>query len=342
MAGQPRRRAKAVIEELRKQGILPEGEESIPDAIPAGAGNAPVRAREPRKDFPVGPASRSFADQLQAQQLGLLAVQLRPGIVVAIERIRPSWCAGYLEEYTIDEEGLSELRDYIRDEYGGQVYRLTVQFPDGRPAYISKIPISGRPRDRGRPLSRDTLEGNPAQVPAVQSQAAPAPGQGDSMLWSKLLDITIGNNEKVLQAIERMGANQTASTRHLIETIVEARERGDERRGFLGSLQEVVDATSALDQVKDMLGAGRKAGDELDTANTQDLARLAARDFFRTVVAAKAQDIASKSSRKAPEGQEAPAPRPSPGPPTNGGRRRSSGVVDAIPVTGVPPGSHGK
>jgi len=115
MAGRPKRRA-----QLEQQSLSTP----IPDALstpePMRA-PAPARARMREAPTPIrrggylGASSRAAADSAAATELNGLAQALRPGAQVRIERVRPSWAAGWIEDLTLDVGGLGELYEHLQE-----------------------------------------------------------------------------------------------------------------------------------------------------------------------------------------------------------------------------------
>lgn len=69
---------------------------------------------------------------------------LQPGVSLLIERLKPSWCAGLLEEITIakDEEiGL----DYFIETWGGELLSVKIRGQGGRLSGSYKIPLATYP-----------------------------------------------------------------------------------------------------------------------------------------------------------------------------------------------------
>src|SRR5579885_443612 len=139
MAGRPKTRAREAAE-AAAAGI-PVGTRS-PAEVPgvtrlpmhnthtrAGAG-----AREPGPRFPerpLGGNARAQLDRHHAEELAALQQQLTPSTTVRIHRLRPSWIAGVAEEYELERGGVSELYDRIKNEWGGELFRIDVLDLDG-------------------------------------------------------------------------------------------------------------------------------------------------------------------------------------------------------------------
>jgi len=88
-----------------------------------------------------------------------LTKALRPGYSVAIHRIRPSWCAGFLERVEISDEDSIDLT-YIVDTWGGASFNLRVCDEHG--IYRGGAAIncaSYPPKVRGKRITREGIEG---------------------------------------------------------------------------------------------------------------------------------------------------------------------------------------
>lgn len=77
----------------------------------------------------------------------------RPDFKVAIYRVEPKWCAGYIETVDVFEPNDVTLDD-IRDSHGGGKFHLKIM--DARCRYIENrtITISGEPLQHGRSIGR--------------------------------------------------------------------------------------------------------------------------------------------------------------------------------------------
>ena len=116
-----------------------------------------------------------------------LTKALRPGYSVAIHRIRPSWCAGFLERVEISDEDSIDLT-YIVDTWGGASFNLRVCDEHG--IYRGGAAIncaSYPPKVRGKRITREGIEGGDDlpdgvryvnQTQAIQRQPMPQGGPG--------------------------------------------------------------------------------------------------------------------------------------------------------------------
>lgn len=136
--------------------IPPDLDESIPPSAPPHSGPMPQRTIESRMDR---------VDRL----LGFL----KPGWSVAIMRVKPGWCRGYLERIDVLEDETIDL-DYLVSTWGGEVLRLRVC--DERGAYQggADVPLYSYP-----PRFRGQLMRQPAGLYEIapQAPAAIAPAQ---------------------------------------------------------------------------------------------------------------------------------------------------------------------
>jgi hypothetical protein len=278
MAGTPKKRDRQLATLLREQGIDPDAlrtvspgveplEPGAPGATRAHArARAPVHAREARS-FPMGAETRRAVDVRTADDLQALAAQLSPGFTLRIERLRPVWAAGWVEDYPIDDGSLAAVLEYLRDEHGGQVYRGTVLGADESQLYVCKIPVAGPPRRRGRVVTRDAWEGNPSESaagaaasPVAAPAAAPASQLSDLIA---LLDAVQRQNterqEVTLGAVREMVQGTQRSQAELLAALA-ARGNGNGAGESLHErLQELIQASQAIDELREVIGSGAPA-----------------------------------------------------------------------------------
>ncbi|MFW5921396.1 MAG: hypothetical protein ACOCUS_06105, partial [Polyangiales bacterium] len=137
MAGQPKSRARKRQQQQGEDGERREppaaAEETAPRArAPAGGSRARSGPQRQPNWLDVGPEVRHAVDEQRAEQVRAFAGAMgQSGAEVQIERTRPTWCAGYLESRDVGRGGWRELLEYVRDEYGGERYRLALVTPNG-------------------------------------------------------------------------------------------------------------------------------------------------------------------------------------------------------------------
>jgi len=313
VAGSPRKRAKneqKKAEELRAE--RPEAD-PIPNAIASPTGNvvtppdararaqtnhAPARApAPPRRQPPAmapGPQLRSTVDQLQAEEVGQLARVLRPGLFMRIERLRPHWCAGWIEDYPIQDAQVTELLEYLSEEHGGNLYRVLVVSPDGQPYFETRLKIAGPPRSAGRLIDRDRWEGrerndSPKPQENHRSNGNDWQGlvQGLGDMFRLVLDTQRQTADRTMDAVRSLNESQSQQTQTLISTIVESRERADSRGSFASQLREVAQANEALQEVKDALREPVTPGGEEDESVMNAALKAATTDFLGGFMKAK-------------------------------------------------------
>ena len=327
VAGTPKKRA-------RKEGAA--GTPTVPEAAIAGAAAAApseartrTRARATRAAH-VGPEVRKLADAVVAGDLAELASQLQPGAVLRLERVRPSWCAGWLVDYPLEHGDLGEAFAFIQEEYGGQVYKTTV-IAGETPMYTAKISVAGPPRDGGRLIQRWQWEGGEAPATAAQP-AQQGVGTSDMMqLFTLMMQQQQAAMGAQLAAVRESVDRQAAHTESLMQRVIDARAQEDERRqavehrqSLAGQLQELAEAKSALDKAGKMFTrAGAAAEDDQDSDLVKGALKEAAAHFATQALGAQFS------------GAPAPARRQ---PGANGlAKRRSAGIPDARPVNRQPP-----
>lgn len=312
MAGTPRKRNK------RAQAAAEDYPTATTEGDSAGAHDARARGRagpyipiRPRAVQP-GAATRRRADEAVADELQSLAEKLRPGVTIRLERLRPGWAAGFLEEYPLEDGDLSELYDHVQTEHGGQLYKITVLSSDGRAWYDSRIRVAGPPRERGRVIDRDAYEGiaNPRSAPQQSAQPAPQAqpsGVPDLMsVFSLVLQQQQKASEAQLEAVREMVGRSSEQTRELISTIVQ--QRGEDRRhtSISGQLEELSEAGQTMERVRKMFGGGESdKSDDTDPIVKEAMAHFARSVFGSGGGGSERQTPAPRRSRM-PQSRHAP------------------------------------
>jgi hypothetical protein len=252
-------------------------------------------APPPLRQAQVGTRVRQAADTAEAQNLTQLAKVLKPGHKVRITRLRPSWAAGWIEDYMLDAgDDLTSVYEYLREEYGGAKYEIMV-LAGSTPMYEASIAVAGPPRDRGRVINRDVWEGassssssssssTPATVERTSSDGA---GLAVITTFAKMfIDSQQRATDAQLASVRDMVQATQRSTGELATAVLENRERGDRRQSLGAQLNEVVEATRAVERVKKAIGAVgvSRAGAAEEPDDMRELGREATRFFMRNVL----------------------------------------------------------
>lgn len=219
MAGSPKKRARKAEKAIREAQITgqippdPIGPETtIPEAIAIPPDYRPEpRTREPRtpprtrpRGTTLGPTTRETIDQIQANEIAQLARALRPGLILSIERTRPSYAAGWVGDYEQETASISELRAHLADEHGGQVYKVAVLDPGGIPLFASTLRIAGPPKREGRIIPRHQWEGRDPELPPPPPRHADEGNGGLGALgqiFQGLLNMNANANKETLRAV---------------------------------------------------------------------------------------------------------------------------------------------
>lgn len=273
----------------------------IPDALSAPDGSPPTRApahaRTSSKGY-AGVQARHTVDSAAAGQLGELARELRVGTTVRIERTRPSWAAGWLEDLTIDRGGFADLLEHVQEEYGGKRYRVTVLLPNGQPGYEATLSVAGPPLDQGEVIDRDEWNGQPDKrrnerdrtrnaIPAAATSAQPATPASELVpLFRLMLEQTTAGHERQMTAVRELVSTSAAQNQELIQAIVEARTTETRGQSLAGQLDELAQAHRAVSRIGKMFGAAAPAAapaEGEDDVVTQAV-REAGKDFIASVI----------------------------------------------------------
>lgn len=300
VAGRPRTRAKREAE-LAARGVIPD---AVPQLGAPQAGPTRARAHAHHRSIPLGSATRATIDAQQAETVRNIARAIRPGVVIEIERTRPTWCAGFLEAYPVEDgESLRTLREYIRDEHGGQSYVLTALLGEDVIARGTEK-VAGPPRDMGRVINRAKWEGQPAE----ERTPAPASSSGMDGL-ADLIKLFVGMqadaSKAQLESVRDMVKETRGQTTELMKAVVESRESNNAQQGFAAQLGQFVEASRGIDKAKRQLfGAAKREepADELDPVE-KEAKQFFTRAFLGSVF--KEQGAAPQRTQQ----QRAPAQR---------------------------------
>jgi len=340
MPGNPAKRGRKLAEALRAQGIDPDAmltaapgthkqTATAPNVRTIGmeALNAPQRphppAPAPARVIPAGPQLRHEVDTRAASDLSALADQLQPGLTCRIERTRPTWAAGWVEDLQIDDHDLGAVLEYISAEHGGQMYRATVIGIEGQQLYTARIPISGPPRRRGRLLPRSAWDGTDDETPRhipQQTNHAPAFDLKDlGALFATLQNHGADRGESVIAAVREMTTQSARTTADLLRAVMQ--QRADEKKGggFREHLQEFVNASHAIEEVREVLGVHNAAPAKDDETGglMRGVLTQAAAQMIKDGMANDAQR--TQAPAQPPPGFRRVQPRRAPPtPPTNG------------------------
>lgn len=332
MAGRPARKAREAqaraeqeAQHLADGGIL-DAEPSAPQPRPPPRslrfGPPAIRAVQPQPALATsGVVTRNTVDYTAASELGRLAQVLQVGTPVRVERIKPHWCAGIVESlYTLESGRLDELVDYLKEEWGGQSYRITVIQPNGAPAFEARLPVCAPPRYEGKTIFRETWGGevdpesqsrkrrdNPEPLRVV------APREGERFGEIREIFELVGgmlkeSNERSLDAIRDVVGNSRDQNQELIAALVE--KNGQESGGGLvKQLMEFSDAQAALQRVgKKVFGAAEPKEEEDDVM--KGAMKHAAKDFFGSVISSHFAPKASAQANPQPNPARPRAPAP--------------------------------
>jgi hypothetical protein len=283
----------------------------------------------------VGNQTKAAADTLEAERLRAVASQIRPGVTVQIERTRPTWCAGYLEDYPIDQggEAFAELRAYVRDTYGGQRFRLTVISSSGVTLAEGNLPVAAPPRHFGKPIDRERWEGNLSQrqdapttttrAPEASPIAAPAATANETLL-GLVLGLVKDSNQATLASVREMTAQTREQTADLVKAIIGTRSEERRERSITTQLGELVDVTRAVDKVNRQLFGAAARGQQQEDPDAQ--ADREASRFFTRAVFGKMFGVDPATGGSSPAAGAPRAPQPQQ-------QRRRVAIPDAGPAT---------
>lgn len=303
---------------------------AIPDAVgqPVPAATHPrVRVRVPplpaSRVPALGAATRDAVDERQAQAARSLSQALRPGVTLRLERVRPTWCMGWVLDYPVSEgDSLSELRELVRDEFGGQSYRAYVLGPGDVVLFEGKLDIAAPPKDGGRNINRLKWEGRDEPTTEKQSHAGDELG-GLSGFLKLFMDQQRATSDAQLESVKSMVTSTHEQTTALMRSVVDARGAESKQRSFGEQLGELVDATRGIEKArKQLFGAARErdAGAEGGT-DLERVEREAKTAFMQAVVGHFVRPGAAPQNGARPQ-QQRPASAP----------QRRMNVPDSVPI----------
>lgn len=124
-------------------------------------------------------SERQYDEQIE--RLDQFFASVQPGVTLLIERLKPSWCSGLLEEITVGDEAID--LQYFIETWGGHLLSVKVRGKGGRLAGSYKVPLHSYPplrwgeriwpNDRGERF-REKDEQQPQQSPVVVNPPAPS------------------------------------------------------------------------------------------------------------------------------------------------------------------------
>jgi hypothetical protein len=189
---------------------------------------------------------------------------------VQIERLRPLWAAGWVENVALDMADPGAIREHVATQWGGQDYLLTVLAADGSPVQEHKLRIAGPPRDQGRLVHRERFEGEPPPQPQHAPPAPAAPPIDMLGMLQLVMNESRESRNATQETVAAMAEAHHKNQAELLATIAESRAEAQAQTGLVGQLREFTAATREVDKIKTQLGGGAEAGGGLrDTANEQ-------------------------------------------------------------------------
>jgi hypothetical protein len=232
-----------------------------------------------------------------------LAALIKPGVSVRIERVRPTWAAGWIEDYPTEATGdaLGDLYEHLRDEHGGQLYKLTILAPGEQPLYVGAQAIAGPVRVSGRATGREAFELSTKPV----AERAPSSGSSEPFpigamvtAFGSLMQMMMGQQREAAQmqidAVRDLVKSSQKQGSDLANIVLNRREDEREQRGLAGQVTELLEGMEAVDQVRKRFGATRSSnGSEASGDPMQGVLGEAAKGFLSNVMTSMAQRRAS-------------------------------------------------
>lgn len=175
---------------------------------------------------------------------------LAPDWSVQIERLRPTWCDGWCETVSHDPEEPIDL-DYIRDQWGGQRFKLRIKDEVGRYVTAIYVKIDGDPKRWGKRVphpeevehdrKRETRELDLAAMRNQPQQTTPAP---------PAIDPTIG--QLLADSIKSAASSKDAQVEYLADLVKQSMKDAGKNR----ELDDVLKTATTMKQFMEDFGIG--------------------------------------------------------------------------------------
>lgn len=325
MAGTPKKReraqaaaAAAAATPAGRVGGIPDAAAARVTEAAAATAHAHTRAREARPARPatptsassmhghMGPATRNAVDGQQADTIRAMAAHIKPGVRLRLWRMRPTWCSGWLEDFALERgEGLGYLLEHIRDEYGGQSYKVEVLGLGDALLSEGTLAVSGPPREHGRPIDRakwECRDDEPVRADVAQTTRAPSPAfdmRAVVDVAKMFFDMQRAQSDSQLASVRQM----VGDSRELVVAALGQREQQTQKQTFASQLGEIVEASRGIERVKKAFGAAAPTRHDDDQEQEQDETKILMREAIKGFVGSVAQGMSNKSTA---------APSPSP------------------------------
>jgi hypothetical protein len=307
------------------------------DAPTQGRAHAPAGARARTRALTPGRLQHAAVDQNAEQQMRAFGEVLQAESVVRIERVRPSWAEGVCEDFVTDSGSLAELIEHVRDEHGGQRYKLTLLSANGTELMVFKLNVPGAPRFEGKVRARSWWTGDDEQPPRDRNPAsvvvAPSSSGGDATmtammgLLSTVLERALAprdNASDVVATVREIAQTSAQQTGALLTAI--AQQQSSPQRGIVDQLGEVLQAHRAIGQLRDAIvdddprTLAPNAGDGEDSSLLGGALKQAATSLlvqgFQNTQAARRPATPQQRPSQQPQAQQQP-PQQAPQPATN-------------------------
>jgi len=229
-----------------------------------------------------------------------MLAEVGQGWKVSLTRIRPTWCAGWVETLDHDPESPISL-EYIRDMWGGQTFRVRLLDEVGNYKAQTQITIAEEPRKNGKRIK------HPEEIEAEKTAMALrlAQPQQDTTVLAKMLEI--------------MNANNQGSMALLVESLREQRQMATQNtqrnqgNGF-ELFNKTLDMLSNLDTFREKLKPEEKS--QIIDPQIADMANNLMNHIFKVRETAQAQQ---QQTQQQTQSDPKPLPERNPQPKQNSG-----------------------
>lgn len=252
-------------------------------------------------EIPVGPQLESELEyERQIERLDSFFATLQPGVTLLIERLKPSWCSGLLEEITVGEESVN--LDYFIDTWGGHLLSAKVRGKRGRLSGCYKIPLYSYPPLRFGELIEQNNKGDRFRDREQDYQSNPSPVVVHQPAAAASTDKIIASLAGFAPFILEYMKNQEARRQNDMMMMMQMMKGNNNGGGGIADFGKMAAVMQQLNQIfRENQGGGDNGGD-------MDFLPQAL-DVLKMVLGDKGQQKAPKSRLSAGSPSGAPPDR---------------------------------
>ena len=202
---------------------------------------------------------------------------------VAISRVKPKWCAGWLETVAIDTDTPISM-DYIKEEWGGEYFRIRILDEKGVYQGATNISIAEVPKKYGQRIKSPTEieeereakrmamlqpQNNTAMfaelVKALKPEPQPAPPDNTNLLTQFMGMLAAANAQNISILQDSLDKQQ-----RLAEKFAKSKDE-TVHANPMDQFKQAVDLVSQLDQFRTSVTPSENAAESLISPDIKDL-----------------------------------------------------------------------